>query len=118
MDTSNIDESIHKSVSLDFSQTRFNASFNKSNNSRAELLKKRYSSYPIANYQSCIQKKESLYSEDSIGIVLAKRKNLFSKRKKIADIMFILSTFGIVLMIIMVELLFSNPLKFLYIIEP
>jgi len=69
-------------------------------------LKLPYTSYPLANYSP-----EPILSSDSIGNILSKRKSLFNKRKRIADIMFGLSAFGIVLMVIMIELLFYNPLN-------
>ena len=73
-------------------------------------LTQSYSSYPLANHSSH-SSLEPVSPSESIGNILSRRKSLFGKRKRIADIMFGLSAFGIVLMIIMVELLFYNPMN-------
>ena len=73
------------------------------------VLSQSYSSYPLANYSH--KNSETISSCDTIGNILSKRKSLFNKRKQIADLMLGLSAFGIILMIIMVELLFYNPLN-------
>jgi hypothetical protein len=61
----------------------------------------------ITSNKNGIKKSDSF----SIGILLSKRKDLFSKRKIIADSMFCLSLFSLILMITMIELLFYNPLN-------
>lgn len=109
------DKGLHNTIPLEHYQSHDkNLDSREFSSLKTAIIKRSYSSYPIANYKSCVNLTRDSFgsgNSDSIGIILAERKILFSRRKRVADIMFILSTFGIVLMMIMVELLFRNPLN-------